>query len=53
LISGSLRSEDFFEIAKFPTATFRSTKVEQGAGKETGGEEMTLAKTTRTPSFGI
>jgi polyisoprenoid-binding protein YceI len=29
-----LRSEDFFEIAKFPTATFRSTKVEQGAGKD-------------------
>lgn len=25
-----LRSEDFFEVAKFPTATFRSTKVEQG-----------------------
>ena len=23
-----LRSEDFFEVAKFPTATFRSTKVE-------------------------
>ena len=29
-----LRSEDFFEVAKFPTATFRSTKVEQGAGKD-------------------
>lgn len=28
-----LRSEDFFEVAKFPTASFRSTKVEQGAGK--------------------
>lgn len=28
-----LRSEDFFEVAKFPTATFRSTKVEQG-GKD-------------------
>lgn len=26
-----LRSEDFFEVAKFPTATFRSTKVEQGS----------------------
>jgi polyisoprenoid-binding protein YceI len=28
-----LRSEDFFEVAKFPTATFHSTRVEQGAGK--------------------
>ncbi len=28
-----LRSEDFFEVAKFPTATFHSTKVEAGAGK--------------------
>lgn len=25
-----LRSEDFFEIAKFPTATFKSTRVEKG-----------------------
>ena len=25
-----LRSEDFFEIAKFPTAMFRSTRVEKG-----------------------
>lgn len=29
-----LRSADFFEVAKFPTATFRSTKVEPGAGKD-------------------
>jgi len=29
-----LRSEDFFEVAKFPTATFRSTRVEPGAGKD-------------------
>ncbi|HKS55756.1 MAG TPA: YceI family protein [Steroidobacteraceae bacterium] len=29
-----LRSEDFFEVAKFPTASFRSTKVEQGASKD-------------------
>jgi polyisoprenoid-binding protein YceI len=26
-----LRSEDFFETAKFPTATFTSTKVEKGS----------------------
>lgn len=29
-----LLSEDFFEVAKFPTATFSSTKVERGAGKD-------------------
>jgi len=29
-----LRSEDFFEVARFPTTTFRSTKVEPGAGKD-------------------
>jgi polyisoprenoid-binding protein YceI len=29
-----LRSEDFFEVAKFPTAIFRSAKVEPGAGKD-------------------
>lgn len=29
-----LRSEDFFEVAKFPAASFRSTKVEPGAGKD-------------------
>jgi polyisoprenoid-binding protein YceI len=26
-----MRSEDFFEVAKFPTATFKSTRVERGA----------------------
>ena len=29
-----LRSEDFFEVAKFPTASFRSTKVQPGTGKD-------------------
>jgi polyisoprenoid-binding protein YceI len=29
-----LRSEDFFEAAKFPTARFRSTRVEPGAAKD-------------------
>jgi polyisoprenoid-binding protein YceI len=29
-----LRSEDFFEVTKFPTARFRSTKVEPGASKD-------------------
>jgi len=29
-----LRSEDFFEVTKFPTASFRSTRVEPGMGKD-------------------
>jgi polyisoprenoid-binding protein YceI len=44
-----LRSEDFFEVAKFPTATFVSTRVEKGAGmnrfKVTGN--LTIRKVTR------
>jgi polyisoprenoid-binding protein YceI len=42
-----LRSDDFFDAAKFPTATFRSTKVEQAGGnklKVTG--DLTLRGTT-------
>lgn len=30
-----LKSADFFDVAKFPTATFKSSKVENGAAKET------------------
>lgn len=44
-----LKSEDFFEVAKFPTATFSSTKVEAGMGagrfKVTGN--LTLHGITR------
>jgi len=29
-----LRSSDFFDIAKYPTATFTSTRVEKGAGAQ-------------------
>jgi polyisoprenoid-binding protein YceI len=29
-----LRSDDFFDVARFPEATFRSTKVEPGMGKD-------------------
>lgn len=29
-----LKSEDFFDIAKYPEATFTSTKVEKGMGEE-------------------
>jgi len=44
-----LKSEDFFEVAKYPTATFVSTRVEKGMGlnrfKITGN--LTIRKITR------
>ena len=44
-----LQKEDFFDSAKFPNATFRSTKVEKGASKDhlkvTG--ELTLHGVTK------
>jgi polyisoprenoid-binding protein YceI len=43
-----LRSADFFESDKYPTATFRSTKVEDhGDGEFTLQGELTLRDTTR------
>jgi polyisoprenoid-binding protein YceI len=44
-----LKSDDFFELAKFPTATFVSTHVERGMGmnhfKVTG--DLTIRKVTK------
>ena len=44
-----LKSEDFFEVAKFPTATFVSTRVEKGMGmnrfKVTGN--LTIRQVTK------
>lgn len=43
-----LRSKDFFEVEKFPAITFKSTKIEKGAGvaiKVTG--DLTIKGTTK------
>ncbi len=44
-----LKSEDFFDVARFPQATFRSTRVEKGMGADqlrvTG--DLTLRDVTR------
>jgi polyisoprenoid-binding protein YceI len=44
-----LKSEDFFDVAKYPDATFRSTRVERGMGpdqlKVTG--DLTIRNVTR------
>src|SRR5258708_34118136 len=34
-LNADFRSSDFFDFAKFPTATFKSTKVEKGAAPAT------------------
>jgi len=41
---GHLRSGDFFEVEKFPTLTFKSNKVELGAGKSafTAGDKFKI-----------
>ena len=48
-LDDDFRSSDFFDIARFPTATFKSTRVEKGAAegdlKVTG--ELTLHGVTR------
>jgi len=50
-----LKSEDFFEVAKFPIATFASTRVEKGAGlnrfKVTGN--LTIRKVTRPVTLDV
>lgn len=33
-LDGHLQKDEFFDSAKFPTATFKSTKVEKGAGAD-------------------
>jgi polyisoprenoid-binding protein YceI len=46
-----LKSADFFDVARFPTATFRSTRiVEKGAGHTITGD-LTLHGVTKSISF--
>ena len=44
-----LKSDDFFDVAKFPTATFKSTKVEKGAaeGKFKVSGDLTIHGVTK------
>jgi polyisoprenoid-binding protein YceI len=49
-----LKSPDFFDVAKFPTLTFKSTKVEQAAGgglKLTG--DLTIHGVTKSVTFEV
>jgi len=44
---GHLKSPDFFDVAKFPTITFRSTKWTQSAGKFKIAGDLTLHGVTK------
>jgi polyisoprenoid-binding protein YceI len=44
---GHLKSADFFDVAKFPTATFKSTKVEKDGDKLKVTGDLTLRGVTK------
>jgi polyisoprenoid-binding protein YceI len=44
---GHLRSPDFFDVAQFPTATYRSTGVRQQGGRWAVDGELTISGVTR------
>ena len=49
-----LRNSDFFEVDKYPTATFRSTKVEAaGAGEYTLTGDLTIKDVTRPVTLAL
>jgi polyisoprenoid-binding protein YceI len=51
---GHLKSPDFFDVAKFPTATFKSTKVEKaGKGKLTVTGELTMHGVTKPVTLAV
>lgn len=51
---GHLKSADFFDAEKFPTMTFKSTKVERtGEGEYTVTGDLTLHGTTRPVTFAV
>jgi len=46
-----LKSPDFFDVGKFPTATFRSTKITQDGNGYTISGDLTLHGVTKRISF--
>lgn len=50
-LTGHLKSPDFFDVAKFPTATFSPTSVQQGTTNSTIAGSLTLHGVTKQISF--
>jgi len=48
-----LKSPDFFDVAKFPTATFRSTEIKKSADGHTVAGDLTLHGVTKRISFPV
>lgn len=46
-----LKSPDFFDVGKFPTATFRSTEIEKDGAGHTISGDLTLHGVTKRISF--
>jgi polyisoprenoid-binding protein YceI len=51
---GHLKSADFFEVEKYPTMTFKSTRVEQkGEGEYAVAGDLTMHGVTRQVTFAV
>jgi polyisoprenoid-binding protein YceI len=48
-----LRSADFFDVAKYPTMTFRSTRIEKAGGKVRMHGDLTLHGVTKPVVFDV
>ena len=50
-LTGHLKNKDFFDVAKFPTATFETISIETGATNSTVTGNLTLHGITKQISF--
>jgi polyisoprenoid-binding protein YceI len=50
-LTGHLKGADFFDVSKFPTATFTTTAIEKGATNSTITGNLTLHGVTKQISF--